>query len=112
MSECDRQRCKRTADVVPRLTVPRSVTARPDPRLDYVMILGARLCRRCCLQLIAKNQAMLPNIAAAVRQAAQARAQQKRRPYQEPDFARAKIECVSLTSPEYKRVASQLEAAQ
>ena len=111
MPECDRQRCKRTADVVPRLTIPRYVGAKPDSNLDYVMILGAKLCRRCCLQLIAKNQAMLPNIAATVLQAAQARAQKTRRLYQEPDFAGAKIECVSLSSPEYKRVAQQLEAA-
>jgi hypothetical protein len=109
MAICDRQRCNRTADVAPRLTVPRFVGAKPDPRLDYAMMLGAKLCRRCCLQLVAKNQVMLPNIWEAVVQAAIARAQKMRRPYEEPDFARAKIECVKLASPEYKLVATQLE---
>jgi hypothetical protein len=100
MAVCDRQRCKRIADVAPRLTVPRFVGAKPDPRLDYAMML---------LQLVAKNQVMLPNIWEAVVQAAIARAQKMRRPYEEPDFARAKIECVKLASPEYKRISPQLE---
>ncbi len=111
MALCDRQRCKRIADVVPRLTVPRYVGAKPDPRLDYTLMLGAKLCRRCCLRLNAVNQAASPNIAAAVRQAAQARAQKIRRPYEEPDFAGAKIECVRMSSQEYKRVADKLEEA-
>ena len=109
MAICDRQRCKRVAEVAPTLIIPSKVGAAFDARYNYSIMMGLRLCRRCYLQTRAAGYTQDPNVVDFVRNGASARAQRHRRPYEEPDFARTKIECVKLGSDEYRRLAPQLE---
>lgn len=104
---CDRQRCKRKAEVAPKIIVPRRADVAPDRKLDYGVMLRAKLCRRCFRSMDAAAQAARPDFQAYVRAGAQARAKQARRPYEEPDFARAVVESVKLGSKEYIRLAAQ-----
>jgi hypothetical protein len=105
---CEQQRCKRTAEVAPKLIIPCKVGAAFDDRRDYAVMLGAKLCRRCCLRLTAKDQAEMPNTIAFVRAGARINARRFRRPYEEPDFARAKIGLVRLGGEEFRRLEPRL----
>jgi hypothetical protein len=105
MAICDHQRCKRTADVAPKIVVPHAVGAPFDPRRQIGVLLELKLCRRCCLHLSPAVQAAYPNFVEFARGAARQQAKKLGLPYQEPDLARARIERVKLGSDEYRRLA-------
>ena len=109
MAICDHQRCKRTAEVAPKLVVPVAVGESFNPRYNIAIVLGLKLCRRCCFGIVAAKQAALDDVAAFIRNAAKIQAKQLGLPYREPDFARAKIEAVKLSSQQYRQVAPKLE---
>ena len=106
---CEKVGCKRAAQVVPKLIIPYSVAPNSDPAKQYGILLGAKLCRRCCRGLSAHHQAAQPPLVAYVQQCARAQAKARGLPYQEPDFARAKIAVVRLDSIEYRQHAPELK---
>ena len=106
---CEKVGCKRAAQVVPKLIIPYSVAPNSDPAKQYGILLGAKLCRRCCRGLSALNQAAQPPLVAYVQQCARAQAKARGLPYQEPDFVRAKIAVIRLDSTEYRQYAPELK---
>ena len=106
---CEKLGCKRTAQVVPKLIVPYSIAPNSHRDKPYGILLGAKLCRRCCRGLSAHDQAAQPALVAYVQQCARVQAKKRGLPYQEPDFARAKIAVVRLDSIEYRQHAPELK---
>ena len=108
MAICDHKNCKRTAEVAPEIIVPHAAGFPFDPKRQLGVLLGLKLCRRHCLGFDVKAQAALPDFVGFLRQAAQQQARRLGLPYQEPDFARAKIEVVRLDSEKYRRLAPKI----
>lgn len=111
MPVCARLECKRTAEVIPKVVVPHAVGFPIEKSRQYAVMLGLKVCRRCCSQMSGPEQAKLPNLMDFFRKLAASRAKRFKTPYQEPDFERAFIVKVKLSSDEYRKIAPRLEQA-
>lgn len=105
---CDRKGCKRTAQVVPEILVPHQVGVPFDPASRHGVLIGMNLCRRCASQFDARALVSGPAFIEFVRNAAKKIALLTRRPYQEPDFACARVELVKIGSDKHRRLARAL----
>ena len=110
MSTCEHPECRREAQVAPKILVPHAVDVPIDIARQYGVLLGARLCRRCALNLEVKKQLEVTALVDYVRKCAHTAAKARFGPYLEPDFSRARLVMVRLDSAEYRRYAPQLTA--
>ena len=109
MAICDRTGCKRTAEVAPKVVVPHAAGAPFDPERQHSVLLGLKLCRRCCLNIDPVEQASHENFRTFITEAAKIRAKNRGLPFEAPDFTRARVERVRLDSAEYRRLAPKLD---